>query len=129
LLCPSWDTFVRHEFEVSFLHDNKNRSRMKEQLLVSTILLAVAIGSAHATPIDSVLVIAQASQTEQEKPQQRPGSPQQREVQPPPQQRQQREVQPPPPPLRCNRTRRLERRASTALTLLLLRNRQRLRTL
>jgi len=24
-LCPSWDTFVRHEFEVSFLHDNKNR--------------------------------------------------------------------------------------------------------
>ena len=78
--------------------------KAKEQLLASTILLAVAIGTAHAAPFDNVLVIAQASQTEQEKekkPPQRPGPPQQREVQPPappPQQRQQREVQPPPPP-------------------------------
>src|SRR6516225_366095 len=78
--------------------------KAKEQLLASTILLAVAIGTAHAAPFDNVLVIAQASQTEQEKekkPPQRPGPPQQREVQPPappPQQRQQREVQPPAPP-------------------------------
>jgi hypothetical protein len=41
--------------------------KAKEQLLASTILLAVAIGTAHAAPFDSVLVIAQASQTEQEK--------------------------------------------------------------
>src|SRR6516165_6097269 len=91
--------------------------KAKGQLLVSTILLVVALGSTHATPIDGVLVTAQA-QTDQEKekkPPQRPASPppprqvqpppppppQQRQVQPPPpppQQRQQREVQPPPPP-------------------------------
>src|SRR6516164_530250 len=102
--------------------------KAKGQLLVSTILLVVALGSTHATPIDGVLVTAQA-QTDQEKekkPPQRPAPPprqvqpppppppQQRQVQPPPpppppqqqvqppppppQQRQQREVQPPPPP-------------------------------
>jgi outer membrane protein OmpA-like peptidoglycan-associated protein len=77
-------------------------SKTKKWLLVGTILLAVALGSAHATPFDGVLVIAQAPQTDQEKekekkPPQRPGppQPQQRQVQPPPQQRQ---VQPPPPP-------------------------------
>src|SRR6516162_8659401 len=92
--------------------------KAKGQLLVSTILLVVALGSTHATPIDGVLVTAQA-QTDQEKekkPPQRPAPPPpprqvqpppppppppQRQVQPPPpppQQRQQREVQPPPPP-------------------------------
>ena len=78
--------------------------KAEKWLLVGTILSGVAIGSAHATPVDGVLVIAQAPQTEQEKekkPPQRPGPPQQREVQPPQQQqqqqqqRQQREVQPP----------------------------------
>jgi outer membrane protein OmpA-like peptidoglycan-associated protein len=94
----------------------------KGWLLVGTILLAVALGSAHATPFDGVLVIAQAPQTDQEKekekkPSQRPSppgqeqrrerqvqppaapqgqqQPQERQVQPPPQQRQ---AQPPPPP-------------------------------
>jgi outer membrane protein OmpA-like peptidoglycan-associated protein len=93
----------------------------KGWLLVGTILLAVALGSAHATPFDGVLVIAQAPQTDQEKekekkPSQRPSPPGQeqrreRQVQPPaapqgqqqPQERQvqpppQRQVQPPPPP-------------------------------
>ena len=76
--------------------------KTKRWLLIGTILLAVALGSAHATPFDSVLVIAQAPQADQEKekekkPPQRPSPPppQQRQVQPPPQQRQ---VQPPPPP-------------------------------
>jgi outer membrane protein OmpA-like peptidoglycan-associated protein len=77
--------------------------RTKDWLLVGTILLAVALGSAHATPFDGVLVIAQAPQADQEKekekkPPQRPSPPQppqQRQVQPPPQQPQ---VQPPPPP-------------------------------
>jgi outer membrane protein OmpA-like peptidoglycan-associated protein len=88
--------------------------RTKDWLLVGTILLAVALGSAHATPFDGVLVIAQAPQADQEKekekkPPQRPSPPppQQRQVQPPPQQPpvqpppsppQQRQVQPPPPP-------------------------------
>jgi len=35
--------------------------------LVGTILLAVALGSVHATPFDGVLVIAQAPQADQEK--------------------------------------------------------------
>jgi outer membrane protein OmpA-like peptidoglycan-associated protein len=77
--------------------------RTKDWLLVGTILLAVALGSAHATPFDGVLVIAQAPQADQEKekekkPPQRPSPPQppqQRQVQPPPQQP---HVQPPPPP-------------------------------
>jgi len=74
--------------------------KAEKWLLVGTILSGVAIGSAHATPVDGVLVIAQAPQTEQEKekkPPQRPGPPQQREVQPPqrPGPPQQREVQPP----------------------------------
>jgi outer membrane protein OmpA-like peptidoglycan-associated protein len=89
-------------------------SKTKEWLLVGTILLAVAVGSAHATPFDGVLVIAQAPQADQEKekekkPPQRPNTPppQQRQVQPPPQQPPvqpppspppQRQVQPPPPP-------------------------------
>jgi outer membrane protein OmpA-like peptidoglycan-associated protein len=89
-------------------------SKTKEWLLVGTILLAVALGSAHATPFDGVLVIAQAPQADQEKekekkPPQRPSPPppQQRQVQPPPQQPPvqpppspppQRQVQPPPPP-------------------------------
>jgi outer membrane protein OmpA-like peptidoglycan-associated protein len=89
-------------------------SKTKEWLLVGTILLAVAVGSAHATPFDGVLVIAQAPRADQEKekekkPPQRPSPPppQQRQVQPPPQQPpvqpppsppQQRQVQPPPPP-------------------------------
>jgi outer membrane protein OmpA-like peptidoglycan-associated protein len=89
-------------------------SKTKEWLLVGTILLAVALGSAHATPFEGVLVIAQAPQADQEKekekkPPQRPSPPppQQRQVQPPPQQPpvqpppsppQQRQVQPPPPP-------------------------------
>jgi len=88
-------------------------SKTKEGLLVGMILSAVALGSAHATPFDGVLVIAQAPQGEQEKekkPQQRPvpppaqqrqvpaPPPQQREVQPPPPPPQQRQVQPPSPP-------------------------------
>src|SRR5262252_2521086 len=91
-------------------------SKTKDWLLVGTILLAVALASAHATPFDGVLVIAQAPQADQ--PPQRPSQPppgqeqrrerqvqppstppgqqpQERQVQPPPQQRQ---VQPPPPP-------------------------------
>jgi outer membrane protein OmpA-like peptidoglycan-associated protein len=73
--------------------------KTKEWLLVGTILLDVALGSAHATPLDGVLVIAQTAQTDQEKekkPPQRPSPPppQQRQVQPPPQP----PVQPPPPP-------------------------------
>jgi len=76
--------------------------KTKEWLLVGTILLAVALASAHATPFDGVLVIAQAPQADQEKkkekkPPQRPNAPQpqQRQVQSPPQQQQ---VQPPSPP-------------------------------
>jgi len=42
-------------------------SKTKEWLLVGTILLAVALGSAHATPFDGVLMIAQAPQADQEK--------------------------------------------------------------
>src|SRR5499427_7787488 len=89
-------------------------SKTKEWLLVGTILLAVALASAHATPFDGVLVIAQAPQADQEKekekkPPQRPSQPppgqeqrRERQVQPPPtppgqQQRQERQVQPPPP--------------------------------
>jgi outer membrane protein OmpA-like peptidoglycan-associated protein len=73
--------------------------KTKEWLLVGTILLDVALGSAHATPFDGVLVIAQTPQADQEKekkPPQRPSPPppQQRQVQPPPQP----PVQPPPPP-------------------------------
>src|SRR5215472_13823869 len=84
-------------------------SKTKDWLLVGTILLAVALASAHATPFDGVLVIAQAPQADQPPPGQEqrrerqvqppptpPGQqPQERQVQPPPQQRQ---VQPPPPP-------------------------------
>ena len=88
-------------------------SKAKERLLVSTIVSSVVLGSAHATPFDGVLVIAQAPQADQEKekkpPQRRgPPPPQERQVQPPPtppgQQQQQerqlreRQVQPPPTP-------------------------------
>jgi outer membrane protein OmpA-like peptidoglycan-associated protein len=78
-------------------------SKTKERLLVGAILSSVVLGSAHARPLDSVLVIAQAPQTEQEKEKKQPKppgppSPQQRQVQPPPPPPQQREVQPPPPP-------------------------------
>jgi outer membrane protein OmpA-like peptidoglycan-associated protein len=100
-------------------------SNAKEWLLAGTILSALAIGLAHAAPLDGVLVVAQAPQGDQEKgkkpqdhekekkperpsqpsppPQQRqvqPPSPppQQRQVQPPSPPRQQRELQPPPPP-------------------------------
>jgi outer membrane biosynthesis protein TonB len=74
--------------------------KTKEWLLVGTMLLDVALGSAHATPFDGMLVIAQTPQADQEKekkPPQRPSPPppQQRQVQPPPPQPQ---VQPPPPP-------------------------------
>src|SRR5215470_13598907 len=85
-------------------------SKTKDWLLVGTILLAVALSSAHATPFDGVLVIAQAPQADQEKekekkPPQRPTQPppgqeqrRERQVQPPPgQQPQERQVQPPPP--------------------------------
>jgi outer membrane protein OmpA-like peptidoglycan-associated protein len=88
--------------------------KTKEWLLLGTILLAVALGSAHAAPFDGVLVIAQTPQADQEKekekkPPQRPSPPppQQRQVQPPPPQPPvqpapspppQRQVQPPPPP-------------------------------
>jgi outer membrane protein OmpA-like peptidoglycan-associated protein len=73
--------------------------KTKEWLLVGTIFLDAVLGSAHATPFDGVLVIAQTPQTDQEKekkPPQRPSPPppQQRQVQPPPQP----PVQPPPPP-------------------------------
>src|SRR5262252_522927 len=81
-------------------------SKTKDWLLVGTILLAVALASAHATPFDGVLVIAQAPQADQ--PPQRPSQPppgqeqrRERQVQPPPapqgqQQPQERQVQPPP---------------------------------
>jgi outer membrane protein OmpA-like peptidoglycan-associated protein len=87
--------------------------KTKEWLLVGTILLAVALGSAHAAPFDGMLVIAQTPQPDQEKekekkPPQRPSlpPPQQRQVQPPqqppvqpaPSPPPQRQVQPPPPP-------------------------------
>jgi outer membrane protein OmpA-like peptidoglycan-associated protein len=88
--------------------------KTKEWLLVGTILLDVALGSARATPFDGVLVIAQAPQADQEKEKEKkqpqrpsPPPPQQRQVQPPPQQPPvqpppppppQRQVQPPPPP-------------------------------
>jgi outer membrane protein OmpA-like peptidoglycan-associated protein len=87
--------------------------KTKEWLLVGTILLAVALGSAHAAPFDGMLVIAQTPQPDQEKekekkPPQRPSlpPPQQRQVQPPqqppvqpaPSPPAQRQVQPPPPP-------------------------------
>src|SRR6516225_807675 len=74
--------------------------KAKGQLLVSTILLVVALGSTHATPIDGVLVTAQA-QTDQEKekkPPQRPAPPPRQVQPPPPPPPQQRQVQPPPPP-------------------------------
>ncbi len=80
-------------------------SHTKERLLAGTILSALAIGSVYAAPIDGVLVVAQAPQSdhEKEKKPERPGQPsapppQQRQVQPPPPPPQQREVQPPPPP-------------------------------
>jgi outer membrane protein OmpA-like peptidoglycan-associated protein len=65
-------------------------STTKERLLVGTILSTVMLGPTHATPRDSVLVIAQAPQTEQEKDKKpsRSGPPQQ----------QQRQVQPSPTP-------------------------------
>ena len=87
--------------------------KTKEWLLVGTILLAAALGSAHAAPFDGMLVIAQTPQPDQEKekekkPPQRPSlpPPQQRQVQPPqqppvqpaPSPPPQRQVQPPPPP-------------------------------
>src|SRR6516164_6521508 len=73
-------------------------SKTKKRLLVVTILSSAVLGPAHATSFDGRFVIAQASQTDQEKekkPPQRPTPPppQQRQVPPPPQQ-----VQPPPPP-------------------------------
>jgi outer membrane protein OmpA-like peptidoglycan-associated protein len=92
-------------------------SKTKERLLVGTICSTLVLGSAHAIPFDSVLVIAQAPQLDQDKekekkPPQRPSPPGQeqrreRQVQPPqqPQERQvpppspqQRRVQPPPQP-------------------------------
>ncbi len=67
--------------------------REKERFLAGSILLAVALGPANATPFDHSFVVAQASQPDQEKekkPPQRPGQPP-----PPPQPRQ---GQPPSPP-------------------------------
>jgi hypothetical protein len=72
----------------------RNRPRMskaKKRLLVVTILSSAVLGPAHATSFDGRFVIAQASQTDQEKekkPPQRPSPPppQQRQVPPPPQQ-------------------------------------------
>src|ERR1700747_2360143 len=57
--------------------------RTKDWLLVGTILLAVALGSAHATPFDGVLVIAQTPQADQEKEKEK--KPPQRPSPPPPQ--------------------------------------------
>jgi hypothetical protein len=65
----------------------------KGWLLVGTILLAVALGSAHATPFDGVLVIAQAPQTDQEKEKEK--KPSQRPSPPGQEQRRERQVQPP----------------------------------
>ncbi len=82
-------------------------SNAKQRLLAGTILSAVALGCANATPLNAAYVVAQAPQSDRDekdkKPPQRPGqppaAPQQRQVPspPPPQQRQ---VQPPPPPQR-----------------------------
>jgi outer membrane protein OmpA-like peptidoglycan-associated protein len=73
--------------------------KTKERLLVGTILSTVMLGSTHATPRHSVLVIAQASQTEQDKDKNkkpaRPGPPQQQLQERQPQERQ---VQPPATP-------------------------------
>ena len=92
-------------------------SNAKERLLAGTIFSALAIGSVNAAPLDGVLVVAQAPQSdhekekkaqgdhEKEKKPERPGQPSppppQRQVQPPappPPPPQQRQVQPPPPP-------------------------------
>ena len=94
-------------------------SNAKERLLAGTIFSALAIGSVNAAPLDGVLVVAQAPQSdhekekkaqgdhEKEKKPERPGQPSppppQRQVQPPappPPPPQQRQVQPPPPPQR-----------------------------
>jgi outer membrane protein OmpA-like peptidoglycan-associated protein len=87
-------------------------SKTKQRLLVGTIVSTLVLESAYATPLDRALVIAQASQVDQEKekkPPQRPSQPppgqeqrERRQVQPPPasqgqQQPQERQVQPPPP--------------------------------
>ena len=99
-------------------------SNAKERLLAGTILSALAIGLAHAAPLDGVPLVAQAPQGDHEKgkkpqdhekekkperqgqpsspPQQRQGQPprpppQQRQVQPPPPSPQRHQVQPPPP--------------------------------
>src|SRR6516164_5298541 len=73
-------------------------SKTKDWLLVGTILLAAALASAHATPFDGVLVIAQAPQADQEKEKEKKSP--QRPSQPPPgqEQRRERQVQPPPAP-------------------------------
>src|SRR5262249_23448567 len=64
-------------------------SKTKDGLLFGTILLAVALSSAHATPFDGVLVIAQAPQADQEKEKEK--KPPQRPTPPPPGQEQRRE--------------------------------------
>jgi outer membrane protein OmpA-like peptidoglycan-associated protein len=71
-------------------------SKTKGWLLVGTILSAVALASAHATPFDGVLVIAQAPQSDQEKEKEKKSP--QRPTPPGQEQRQERQVQPPPPP-------------------------------
>jgi outer membrane protein OmpA-like peptidoglycan-associated protein len=77
-------------------------SKTKKRLLVGTIVSSVVLGSAHATPLDSMAVIAQASQPEQEKEKKpaRPGPQRQPQGQQQQQERQlrERQVQPPPAP-------------------------------
>jgi outer membrane protein OmpA-like peptidoglycan-associated protein len=103
-------------------------SPMKLRLLVGTILSTVVLGSAHASLLDRVLVIAQAAQVDQDKEkekklQQRPSPPQERrerQVQPPPtppgqEQRRERQVQPPPTP--PGQERRQERQVQPPPTL------------
>ena len=73
-------------------------SNAKERLLAGTILSALAIGLAHAAPLDGVLVVAQAPQGDHEKgkkPQdhEKEKKPERQGQPPPPQQRQ---GQPPP---------------------------------
>jgi outer membrane protein OmpA-like peptidoglycan-associated protein len=71
-------------------------SKIKQRLLVGTILSTLALGSVHAALLDRVLVLAQAPQADQQNEKEK-RSPQRPSQQPPGQeQRRERQVQPPP---------------------------------
>src|SRR5438477_7460886 len=72
-------------------------SKIKQGLLVGTVLSTLVLTSVHAAPLEGVLVIAQAPQADQQTEKEKK-SPQRPNQQPPGQeQRRERQVQPPPP--------------------------------